>query len=255
MVIGAHDATVQPTFSGYARIDFGTLIPQIRVPAEAPLGLGVDIRLGDSEITNLDQLVARDAAIAAQPQGEIASVRSALILDADRRGDAGPRRRVAGRARRGARLARDRAAPAAGDLGGRAPSRPAPGAGRRRRRGRHDRRAGPGGRARAAPGGGPGMGADRLGVPRAALRQGARQGPDRRGCVDQRQPGDRRGRPVDVPHLGVVLRAARGQRLDRRRPHAVRRRDDGAGRDRPARQHRHGSGGPRDRRPGRARAC
>ena len=85
VVIGAHDATVQPTFSGYARIDFGTLVPQIRLPAEAPLGLGVDIRLGDSEITNLDQLVARDAAIAAQPQGEIASVRStitSMLIDA-----------------------------------------------------------------------------------------------------------------------------------------------------------------------------
>lgn len=85
VVIGAHDATVQPTFSGYARIDFGTLVPQIRLPAEAPLGLGVDIRLGDSEITNLEQLVARDAAIAAQPQGEIASVRStvtSMLIDA-----------------------------------------------------------------------------------------------------------------------------------------------------------------------------
>ena len=85
VVIGAHDATVQPSFSGYARIDFGTLIPQIRLPAGAPLGLGVDIRLGDSEITNLDQLVARDAAIAAQPQGEIASVRStitSMLIDA-----------------------------------------------------------------------------------------------------------------------------------------------------------------------------
>ncbi|MEV7397825.1 metallophosphoesterase family protein [Aeromicrobium sp. NPDC092404] len=79
VVIGAHDATVQPTFTGHARIDFGTLIPQIRVPAEAPLGLGVDIRLGDSEITDLDQLVAQDAAIAAQPQGEIASVRSTVV--------------------------------------------------------------------------------------------------------------------------------------------------------------------------------
>ena len=79
VVIGAHEATVQPTFSGYARIDFGTLIPQMRVPSETPLGLGVDIRLGDSEITNLEQLVARDAAIAAQPQGEIASVRSTVI--------------------------------------------------------------------------------------------------------------------------------------------------------------------------------
>jgi predicted phosphodiesterase len=85
VVIGAHDATVHPTFTGYARIDFGTLIPQIRLPAEAPLGLGVDVRLGDSEITNLDQLVARDAAIAAQPQGEIASVRStitSMLVDA-----------------------------------------------------------------------------------------------------------------------------------------------------------------------------
>lgn len=83
--IGAHDATVHPTFSGYARIDFGSLIPQIRLPAEAPLGLGMDVRLGDSEVTNLDQLVARDAAIAAQPQGEIAAVRSSInsmLIDA-----------------------------------------------------------------------------------------------------------------------------------------------------------------------------
>ena len=85
VVIGAHDATVQPTFSGYARIDFGTLIPQIRVPADAPFGLGVDVRLGDSEVTDLDHLVARDAVIASQPQGEIASVRSnitSMLLDA-----------------------------------------------------------------------------------------------------------------------------------------------------------------------------
>lgn len=85
VIIGAHEATVQPTFSGYARIDFGTLIPQIRLPADAPLGLGVDVRLGDSEITQLDQLVARDAAIAAQPQGEIAAVRStisSMLIDA-----------------------------------------------------------------------------------------------------------------------------------------------------------------------------
>lgn len=89
VIIGAHEATVQPTFSGYARIDFGTLIPQIRLPADAPLGLGVDVRLGDSEITNLDQLVARDAVIASQPQGEIASVRStitSMLLDAAMRG-------------------------------------------------------------------------------------------------------------------------------------------------------------------------
>lgn len=79
IVIGAHEATVQPNLNGYARIDFGTLIPQMRLPAEAPLGIGVDIRLGDSEVTELNQLIARDAVIASQPQGEIAAVRSNVI--------------------------------------------------------------------------------------------------------------------------------------------------------------------------------
>lgn len=89
IVIGAHDATVQPNFDGFARIDFGTLIPQIRLPAEAPLGIGVDIRLGDSEVTELNQLIARDAVIASQPQGEIAAVRSSIasmVRDAALRG-------------------------------------------------------------------------------------------------------------------------------------------------------------------------
>lgn len=89
VVIGAHDATVQPTFDGYARIDFGTLIPQIRLPADAPLGLGIDIRLGDSEVADLNQLIARDAVIASQPQGEIAAVRAtvmSMLVDAVLRG-------------------------------------------------------------------------------------------------------------------------------------------------------------------------
>lgn len=89
IVIGAHDATVQPNFDGYARIDFGTLIPQIRLPAEAPFGIGLDIRLGDSEVTELNQLIARDAVIASQPQGEIAAVRSSvvsMVADAAMRG-------------------------------------------------------------------------------------------------------------------------------------------------------------------------
>ena len=65
------------------------LLPQVRLPAEAPLGIGVDIRLGDSDVVDLNQLVARDAVIASQPQGEIAAVRSQIIsmaLDAVLRG-------------------------------------------------------------------------------------------------------------------------------------------------------------------------
>lgn len=89
IVIGAHEATVQPDFSTYARLDFGPVLPPVRLPAEAPLGIGVDIRLGDSEVADLNQLVARDAVIASQPQGEIAAVRSTIVsmgIDAILRG-------------------------------------------------------------------------------------------------------------------------------------------------------------------------
>ncbi len=89
IVIGAHDATVHPDFSSYAQIEFGPLLPQLRLPAEAPLGIGVTIRLGGSEVSDLNQLVARDAVIASQPQGEIAAVQSqiaSMAIDAVLRG-------------------------------------------------------------------------------------------------------------------------------------------------------------------------
>jgi len=79
LVIGAHDAVVSPRLDGYAVIDAGPLLPRMRLASGAPLDLGVDIRLGDSEVTSLDQLVARDAVIASQPEGEIARVREALV--------------------------------------------------------------------------------------------------------------------------------------------------------------------------------
>ena len=48
----------------------------MRLPADAVAGIGVDISLGNAEVENLDQLVARDAVIASQPEGEIAAVRA-----------------------------------------------------------------------------------------------------------------------------------------------------------------------------------
>jgi len=89
VVIGAHNATVEPRFDGYATIDFGPVLPRMRVPVDQPLDVGVNIDLGDSEVTNLDQLVARDAVIASQPEGEIAKVTSTvadMLLDALLRG-------------------------------------------------------------------------------------------------------------------------------------------------------------------------
>lgn len=76
IVIGAHNATIEPVLDGHATLDFGPLLPQVRLPSGAPAGIGVDIALGTAEVDSLDELVARDAVIASQPQGEIAAVRS-----------------------------------------------------------------------------------------------------------------------------------------------------------------------------------
>jgi predicted phosphodiesterase len=74
--IGAHDATVRPVLDGYATLDFGAVLPKVRLPAETVAGVGVEISLGNAEVDSLDELVARDAVIASQPEGEIAAVRA-----------------------------------------------------------------------------------------------------------------------------------------------------------------------------------
>lgn len=78
LTIGAHQAVVSPAFDGHATLDFGPLLPKARVDVDAPVGLGVDIRLGDSDAVGLEELLQRDAAIAAQPQGEIREVTAAV---------------------------------------------------------------------------------------------------------------------------------------------------------------------------------
>ncbi len=78
LTIGAHQAVVDPAFDGHATLDFGPLLPKARVPLDAPLGIGVDIRLGDSDAVGLEELLQRDAAIAAQPEGEIREITDAV---------------------------------------------------------------------------------------------------------------------------------------------------------------------------------
>ena len=79
LVIGAHDATVRPVTDGHATLDFGALLPQVRVPIDVPGNIGVAIDLGDSQSAGLEQMLARDAVIASQPEGEIRAVRTAVI--------------------------------------------------------------------------------------------------------------------------------------------------------------------------------
>lgn len=78
VTIGAHQATVQPTLDAYATLDFGPLLPQVRIPADAPGPLGVEIDLGAAEVDSLEELLQRDAVIASAPQGEIATVSGAV---------------------------------------------------------------------------------------------------------------------------------------------------------------------------------
>ncbi|WP_229052962.1 metallophosphoesterase [Aeromicrobium sp. Leaf350] len=77
--IGAHQATLRPNYSGEIVVDFGPLLPLAKLPIEdAQLDIGARIQLGDADVASLDELLARDAVIASQPDGEIASVEAAL---------------------------------------------------------------------------------------------------------------------------------------------------------------------------------
>jgi predicted phosphodiesterase len=79
LVLGAHDATVRPATDGHATLDFGALLPQVRVPLDVPGSIGVAIDLGDSQGAGLEEMLARDAVIASQPEGEIRAVSSAVV--------------------------------------------------------------------------------------------------------------------------------------------------------------------------------
>lgn len=77
--IGAHQAILRPDYSGEIVADFGPLLPMVKVPVDDPrFGIGARIQLGDADVASLDELLARDAVIASQPEGEIAAVEAAL---------------------------------------------------------------------------------------------------------------------------------------------------------------------------------
>jgi len=78
VTIGAHNATARPTFDGHIRIMAGPLLPELRMPSDAPLGIGAQVILRDSPDTDLERVLAQDAAIASQPEGEIAAMTSEI---------------------------------------------------------------------------------------------------------------------------------------------------------------------------------
>jgi hypothetical protein len=76
IVLASHDAVLHPTFSGHAVLRTGPVIPDVRV--DAPGFLGVEIQLGKTDASSTDELLQRYAAIAGQPEGQVAKVTHAV---------------------------------------------------------------------------------------------------------------------------------------------------------------------------------
>jgi hypothetical protein len=76
-VVAGHDAVVSPAFDGYATLDLGPYLPNLRHPAGRRLG--ADIRLGKTSLPSLQALVERYAVIGSQPQGEVHKIRTAVL--------------------------------------------------------------------------------------------------------------------------------------------------------------------------------
>ncbi|MEV5964311.1 metallophosphoesterase family protein [Kribbella sp. NPDC051952] len=78
VTIGAHAATVSPTFDGHATIDLGAVLPRLRIPTDAPGGIGVTVDVQETDAGNLTELLTRDTLIASQPDGEIGRIRQVI---------------------------------------------------------------------------------------------------------------------------------------------------------------------------------
>lgn len=76
LVVASHNATIRPTFSGYAVLRTGPVLPDLRI--QTGRRVGVDITLGKTVAVSPSTLVDRYAVLAAQPQGQIDKVTSAV---------------------------------------------------------------------------------------------------------------------------------------------------------------------------------
>jgi predicted phosphodiesterase len=76
LVLATHDADLAPSLDGYVVLHTGPVLPDVRQPTGSRLG--VDITLGKTDATSVDELLQRYAYIASTPEGQIAKVREAL---------------------------------------------------------------------------------------------------------------------------------------------------------------------------------
>ncbi|TCO51701.1 putative MPP superfamily phosphohydrolase [Kribbella antiqua] len=78
VTIGAHAATVSPTFDGHATLDLGAVLPRLRIATDTAFGIGVNVDVQETDANNLTELLNRDALIASQPDGEIARIQQVV---------------------------------------------------------------------------------------------------------------------------------------------------------------------------------
>lgn len=74
--VASHEAVVSPTFDGYATLDLGPYLPNLRYPTGERLG--VDVKLGKTDLPSYEALIQRYAVIGSRPEGEIAKLRQAV---------------------------------------------------------------------------------------------------------------------------------------------------------------------------------
>ena len=77
VVVGGHDAIVQPTLSRDAVLRMGPLLPDLRLRDVGPVGLTITV--GKTEVSSIEELVQRYAFIASEPDAQVAKVQSAVL--------------------------------------------------------------------------------------------------------------------------------------------------------------------------------
>ncbi|TNM36722.1 metallophosphoesterase [Nocardioides albidus] len=68
--IASHEAVLSPDFSGEVVARMGPVLPDLRMPSGSRIG--VQVELGKTDAATLEELTSRYAAIASQPEGQIA---------------------------------------------------------------------------------------------------------------------------------------------------------------------------------------
>jgi hypothetical protein len=76
LVVAGHDTEVRPMFDSHVVVRTGPLIPDVRRPVDAPVG--VELILGKTQEASLQSLLQRYAFIGAHPEAQVAKVEDAV---------------------------------------------------------------------------------------------------------------------------------------------------------------------------------